>query len=269
MPTSISNQHAACGSVYLGAGNVRSSSPRYPASFAPAPRLHANEVHVWALRDCPVDIAEYTSLLSREELDRASRFRFPHLFDRFAADHGRLRLLLAAYLETSPRAISFAENSHGKPRLQEPSCRLRFNMSHTEGLTMVALCLDAELGVDVEAVRPVENRELIASMHFSQQENEALQAEPEAERTAAFFRCWTRKEAFIKANGAGLSIPLDTFAVTVSAAEKAALLYCVWDARESSRWSLTHLEPAPGYIGALAIEGRQWAISHFGWPQEG
>jgi 4'-phosphopantetheinyl transferase len=267
MPASISNSRLTNVPAYSGTGSLRSSSIRYPEPFTPAPRLRANEVHIWTLRDCPVDISEYTSLLSHEELNRASRFRFTHLFDRFAADHGRLRLLLAAYLETSPREILFAENSHGKPRLLEPACRLRFNMSHTDGLTMVALCLDAELGIDVEAVRDIADRESIAAMHFSQPENAALDAEPEHEKTAAFFRCWTRKEAFIKANGAGLSIPLDTFAVTLSSHEQAALLYCTWDARESSRWDLIHLDPAPGYIGALAIEGREWATSHFGWPQ--
>src|ERR1700749_2443744 len=106
-------------------------------------------------------------------------------------------------------------------------------MSHTAGLTMVALCLDAEVGIDVEAVRPIEDRDSIAAMHFSEYEQAALAAEPEHEKTAAFFRCWTRKEAFIKANGAGLSIPLDTFAVSLSSHEEASLLYCTWDVRES------------------------------------
>ncbi len=266
MPSSTTNRHLTNAPAYLGVGS--SHSVRYPAPFTPSPRLRTGEVHVWTLRDCPVDIAEYTSLLSRDEINRASRFHFPHLFDRFAADHGRLRLLLGAYLETSPREIVFAENSHGKPRLQEPSCRLCFNMSHTAGLTMVALCLDAEVGIDVEAVRPIEDRDSIAAMHFSEYEQAALAAEPEHEKTAAFFRCWTRKEAFIKANGAGLSIPLDTFAVSLSAHEEASLLYCTWDVRESSRWKLTHLDPAPGYIGALVIEGCGWTTSHFGWPQE-
>jgi 4'-phosphopantetheinyl transferase len=250
-----------------GGEDCPGSSRHYSASFRPAPHLTNDQIHVWTLRDCPGDIAAYASLLSRDELDRASRFRFPHLFDRFVADHGRLRLLLGAYLEADPRSLEFSVNPYGKPRVESPRCHLSFNMSHSTMVTMVAVCLNSEVGIDVEAIRPIAEWGAIASSHFSAEENEALSAEPEALRPEAFFRCWTRKEAFIKAKGLGLSLPLNSFSVTVSAEAAPGLLHCDWDPQESSRWSLTDLEPEPGYIGSLAIERKGWSAMHFAWPE--
>ncbi|MBT9330250.1 4'-phosphopantetheinyl transferase family protein [Paracidobacterium acidisoli] len=243
------------------------ASRQHAASFRPAPHLAADQVHVWTLKDYPADIAACASLLSREELDRASRFRFPHLFDRFVADHGRLRLLLGAYLETDPRSLVFAVNAFGKPRLEKPHCHLRFNMSHSLAVTMVAVCLDAEIGIDVEAVRPVTEWVSIASSHFSAIENEALAALPEEESIPAFFRCWTRKESFIKAKGTGLSLPLHSFSVSTAPGAPPALLHCDWDTHEGPRWSLSHLEPEPGYVGSLALERKGWSTLYFAWPE--
>jgi 4'-phosphopantetheinyl transferase len=240
---------------------------QYVASFRPAPHLTTDQIHIWTLRDFPGDTAGYASLLSRDEMDRASRFRFPHLYDRYVADHARLRLLLGAYLEADPRSLGFATNEYGKPRIDTPHCRLRFNMSHSTSVTMVALCLNAEVGIDVEAIRPVAEWAAIASSHFSGEENDALNAEPEEARSTAFFRCWTRKEAFIKAKGMGLSLPLNSFSVTVSADTPAALLSCNWDPQESARWTLTHLDPEPGYVGSLAVERKNWSSAYFAWPE--
>jgi 4'-phosphopantetheinyl transferase len=232
------------------------------------PLLKAHDVHLWTLAPRSEEVAEYTSLLSLKEMDRAQRFRYPALFERFVSDHGRLRLLLAAYLDADPRGLLFLENDQGKPRLSGPDCRLRFNMSHTQGLTMIAVCLDAELGVDVEVMRPIEDRDAIAEQHFSPMESQALQAQPAAERDAAFLRCWTRKEAYIKARGQGLSLPLDQFAVSLAPHDRAALVHCAWDEHEPYRWMIEHLQPMPGYIGALAIEQGSWSMLHFTWPSQ-
>jgi len=188
------------------------------------------------------------------------------LFERFVADHGSLRLLLSAYLETDPRKLSLVTNRYGKPRLESESCRLRFNMSHSGELTMIAVCLDAEIGIDVEAVRPIPEWADIAVSQFSTGENQSIHAEAPAHRMEAFFRCWTRKEALIKAVGMGLSVPLDSFTVSTSLAQPPALLHCSWDTDAISRWSLMHLEPAPGYVGAVAVENSGWAALHFAWP---
>jgi 4'-phosphopantetheinyl transferase len=265
MPIPLTNSRQFSGP----GGSLRETSAsdivQGPALPNSAPRLSANEVHLWTLVPEGEDIAEYTSLLSPAEMERARRFRFPALFERFVSDHGRLRLLLAGYLEADPQSLQFVENEQGKPRISGPDCRLRFNMSHTRGLTMIALCLDAELGVDVEAIRAVEDRDEIATRHFSPMESKALLAQPVQERDAAFLRCWTRKEAYIKARGEGLSLPLDRFAVTLAGNDRAALAHCDWDEQEPHRWMLEHLQPMAGYIGALAIEQGSWSLLHFKW----
>lgn len=224
------------------------------------------QIHIWTISQRPRTLSDYTFLLSSDEMKRATRMRLPHLFERFVADHGLLRLLLSAYLETDPRLLQFGTNKYGKPRLLIPACRLRFNMSHSGDITMIAICLDAEIGIDVEAIRPIIEWEEIAASHFSLRESASIHAEEASAQIDAFYRCWTRKEALIKAIGTGLSISLDSFSVSTSLKEPAALLHCTWDAEEVSRWSLMHLDPADNYVGALAIRGAAWTTRHFTWP---
>ncbi|MBV8114245.1 MAG: 4'-phosphopantetheinyl transferase superfamily protein [Silvibacterium sp.] len=215
------------------------------------------------------ELEPYSRLLGAEERDRAARFRFPHLTHRFIVDHGRVRLILGACSEIAPEDIAFAVNEYGKPELANPGAtgpgRLRFNLSHTEGLTLLALCLDADLGVDVEAVRAMNDLELIAESHFSSREIAALRAVDPVDRERAFFRCWTRKEAFLKAHGRGLSIPLDSFAVSLAAEALPALLECRWDPEEIQRWSLLSLDPGPNFVSALAIRLGDWRICWLDW----
>lgn len=241
-------------------------APEAHASFRPAPILAEGQIHIWTIMERPHAASDYLPLLSSAESERAFALRTTELFDRFVIDHGLLRLLLSAYLETDPRKLSFVTNPYGKPQLESRSCRLRFNMSHSGQVTMIALCLDAEIGIDIEVIRPIAEWDDIASSHFSAMENQSLHKEAPAQRMEAFFRCWTRKEALIKAMGMGLSIPLDSFTVSTSLAEPPALLHCSWDANASSDWSLMHLEPAAGHIGALAIENSGWSATHFAWP---
>jgi 4'-phosphopantetheinyl transferase len=139
-------------------------------------------------------------------------------------------------------------------------------MSHSGSVTLIALCLDAEIGVDVEAVRPIVEWADIAASHFSKEENLSINKEVAGQRMEAFFRCWTRKEALIKAIGMGLSIPLDSFTVSTSLAAPPALLHCAWDANAVSHWSFMHLEPVAGHIGAIAVENSGWSALRFAWP---
>lgn len=247
---------------------LHGSVARAPLRTA-TPPLGINQVHIWTLIPESVEIAAYTELLSSDEMERARRFRFAWLSERFVCDHARLRLLLSGYLDQEPQTLRFVENAQGKPRIHDPVCRLRFNMSHTEGLTLMAFCLDAEIGVDVEKLRVIEDCDQLAAMNFSSTENIALQAQPESERNAAFLRCWTRKEAYIKARGEGLSLPLDGFSVTLGKHEQAALTHCAWDMNEPARWMLQDLQPLPGYAGALAIERGAWSISQHRWGAVG
>lgn len=243
---------------------LRGSAARGPLQ-AVIPHLGVNQVHIWTLIPESVEIAAYAGLLSAEEMERARRFRFASLFERFVCDHARLRLLLSGYLAQEPQTLRFVENAQGKPRIHDPGCRLRFNMSHTKGLTLMAFCLDAEIGVDVEKLRVIDDCEQLAAMNFSSAESIALQAQPESERNAAFLRCWTRKEAYIKARGEGLSLPLDGFSVTLGKDERASLTHCAWDMNEPARWMLEDLQSLPGYVGALAIERGAWSISQHRW----
>jgi 4'-phosphopantetheinyl transferase len=240
--------------------------PLLPASFRPAPALSEGHIHIWTISQRPRTSSDYAPLLSKDELNRASGMRSPQLFDRFIADHGALRLLLSAYLDTDPRKLPIVANNYGKPALDIPHCRLRFNMSHSGELTMIALCLDSEIGVDVEAMRPIAEWEEIAASHFSHHESESLRGEEPKAQISAFFRCWTRKEALIKAIGMGLSIPLDSFTVSTSLTEPAMLLHCAWDPGAVRHWTLVHLEPGPGHVGALAVEDADWSIQQFEWP---
>jgi 4'-phosphopantetheinyl transferase len=238
---------------------------RYPFD---RPDLQANEVHLWRFDPETVDdLSHYLALLSSDEKDRAARFRFQHLADSFIADHGRLRLVLGAYTQSNPVDLVFVTNEYGKPRLASPGSSICFNLSHTTGLTVLAVCLNAELGIDVEAVRPMDELEAVAASHFSKLENAALHETTEPDRQHAFFRCWTRKEAFIKAKGQGLSLPLDTFSVSLAPGPASALLHCAWDADEAAQWSLISLPLGPQFAGALAIRHHGWNIHWVTGPQ--
>jgi 4'-phosphopantetheinyl transferase len=235
------------------------------ASLRHLPALAAGQVHVWKIWQEPARFADFTSLLSHDEMERASRLRTAALFHRFATNHGMLRMLLGSYLSMDPRRLQFVANSYGKPSLREMGLHLRFNMTHSDDLTLIAVCLHTEVGIDVESVRPVEEWEEIAKSHFSDDEYRSLLATPVEMQHDAFFRCWTRKEAVIKAIGMGLSMPLSSF--TVSTAQEAALLHCSWNEAAASQWTLEHLEPAPGFAGALAMEGTDWSIQQFDCPE--
>jgi 4'-phosphopantetheinyl transferase len=235
------------------------------ASFRHLPSLAAGQVHVWKIWQETARFADFTSLLNNEEMERASRLRTAVLFRRFAANHGMLRMLLGSYLGMDPRRLQFVTNSYGKPSLRETGLHLRFNMTHSDDLTLIAICLQSEIGIDVESVRLVEEWQDIAKSHFTDDEYHSLLAAPVELQRDAFFRCWTRKEAVIKAIGMGLSMPLSSF--TVSTEQEAALLHCSWNETAASQWTLEHLEPAPGYVGALAIEGTDWSIQQFDCPE--
>lgn len=169
----------------------------------------------------------------------------------------RLRRILARYLSIEPGQISFTYSEYGKPELGGEFERrgLRFNLSHANELGLLAVTLRRPVGVDLEYLRDDLAGEAIARRVFSPAETASWLALPDALRTRAFFTCWTRKEALIKAIGEGLSIPLQSFDVTFLPGEPAALTAVRPDAQEAGHWSLLHLEPGPGYVGAAAVCG--------------
>jgi 4'-phosphopantetheinyl transferase len=182
-----------------------------------------------------------------------------------------MRALLARYLRIPAGDIRFCLNAHGKPGLASGSgtADLRFNLSHSHGLALFALTLGREVGVDVELVRPTLREARLAERFFSPQEVAALRALPESAQREAFFHCWTRKEAYIKAQGEGLSIDLASFAVSLAPNHFAHLPIIGNDGPEAGRWWLRALVPGDGYVGAVAAEGADWSLTLWQWLSPG
>jgi len=221
--------------------------------------LSSDEVHVWrAFFDQETShINELVRTLSKNERLKAKRFYFQKDQRRFVITHGILRKMLGQYLNIEPNRLKFSYGSHGKPTLNRipDGHSLCFNMSHSNGLALFAFTWGRRIGVDVEYVRSMPDIEEIAERFFSPRENAVFRTVPAGKKLEAFFNCWTRKEAFLKANGDGLSRSLDSFEVSLALGEPARLLSVEGDLHEASRWSLWALVPASRYIGALAVEG--------------
>lgn len=230
----------------------------------PRPALPGDEVHVWGARlDAPPAVVRRLLLtLAPDERGRAGRFHFKRDGDRFVVARGLLRAVLGGYLNVGPEALRFEYGARGKPSLaaEHDADGLRFNLSHSGGVALFAVARGREVGVDVERVSPRVECENIAGRFFSPREVAGLLALPPPRREAAFFDCWTRKEAYIKARGEGLSLPLDAFDVSLAPGEPAALLANRLDPAEVSRWSLRGLAPWPGFAAAVAAEGRGWRL---------
>jgi 4'-phosphopantetheinyl transferase len=238
----------------------------------PAAALAGDEVHVWRARlDAPPEsVRRLFDLLAPDERERAARFHFQRDRDRFTIARALLRGILGGYLNSGPERLRFEYGAQGKPSLaaEHNPVGLRFNVSHSEGVALFAAALGREVGVDVERVSARVECEEIAGRFFSPREVAALRALPAALREAAFFNCWTRKEAYIKARGEGLTLPLDGFDVSLAPGEPAALLANRLDPAEVSRWSLRELAPWPGFAAALAAEGHGWRLKCWRLPQD-
>jgi 4'-phosphopantetheinyl transferase len=217
--------------------------------------LRAAEVHVWgAATDVPgARHSDLEKWLSSDERERAARFHNSVHARRWGAARGMLRELLARYVDAEPPALRFAYDAHGRPSLAEPttSFPLSFNVSHSAALAVYAFSA-AVVGVDAEQVVELPDLREIQKHCFSPAERAALDLLDHPAYTAGFFRCWTRKEAYLKTRGLGLSARLDSFDVSIAAVERPALLRVQDDPEVPRRWSLHHLVPAHGFVGAVA-----------------
>jgi 4'-phosphopantetheinyl transferase len=230
------------------------SDPALWATPANHPALGEGELHIWRAR-LDLDVQELERLrpaLNDAELDRAARFHFSRDRDHFTACRGILRDLLAGYLGSSSTSVEFEYGAYGKPSVRSDTSdvRIRFNVSHSHGMCVLAFSRDREVGIDVEAMRAEFTGEEIAERYFSTQELAELRSLPAAIRTQAFFLCWTRKEAYIKARGLGLQIPLDSFSVSLTP-DAPALLASV----DAARWNLRSFEAWPNFAAAIVEEG--------------
>ena len=219
--------------------------------------LPENVVHVWRAELSTVSL----EFLSADERQKAAQFHFDKNRNQYVAARGVLRQLVGRYENTPPGGIQFTYNSFGKPGLEHSS--LRFNASHSGSLGLFAFVRNRNIGVDLERIRADLATREIAAQFFSQEEVAALRQVPAESHTAAFFACWTRKEAFIKAHGSGLSLPLDKFVVSMDA--PARLLRTDFEPEALKEWTLHDLYPGDEFAAALALEGQPQRIECWQW----
>lgn len=235
--------------------------------------LSDDDVHVWrASLDLPASrVREVHHTLAADESSRAARFHFQRDRQHFIVARGLLRNILSRYLGIQPEQLRFCYSPSGKPALVAAPGQdaLNFNLSHSGHLALYALTRVRQIGIDLERIRVDFEYEQIAERFFSRRERTALQACPAKMKPEAFFNCWTRKEAYIKARGEGLSLPLDQFDVSLVPGEPAALLSTRDNSQEVVRWSLQELSPGSGYVAALAVEGHSWQLRCWQWQEKG
>ena len=224
--------------------------------------LRADEVQLWRVDLNQVARGEqrWRELLSPDELVRADRFHFERDRRNYTATRAVLRILLGKYVNCSPESIAFVYGEREKPALVLPGSHLHFNVSHSGTKALLAFTHGRDVGVDVEQIRSNLDQQALARRFFSPAEQQALAALPSSEQCAAFFRCWTRKEAYIKAHGSGLSLPLNSFDVSLVPGERNALLATRPEAGEARRWSLCDVQGGQGYEAALCVRGQDWRL---------
>lgn len=244
--------------------------------WQPAPAgllLASDEIHVWRASLIQPDstIETLWPTLAQDEQDRAQRFHFEQHRRAYIVGRGLLRGLLGVYLEMAADEIQFEYTDYNKPFLSplvhgtnHATDNFRFNLSHSGTCVLYAFGYGRELGVDVEFIKPDFDYLGVAEGFFSESERAVLRALPAADQPQGFFNCWTRKEAYIKAHGEGLSLPLNQFDVTLRPGEAANLLATRPDPTEAAHWHLRALPMPHDYAAALAVEGQpNWKLLAF------
>lgn len=238
------------------------------------PSLTDNEIHIWHLdlRELSCLSAGMFNRLSAEEKLRAVRFCFFRDREMYSISRGALRHILGTYLGARPEAVKFSLGPHGKPQLDEhfSGMAIQFNVSHSRSVALIAVARGMAVGIDVECVRPLCDAGSIAQSHFSAKEREDLSRLPVSKMTEGFFSCWTRKEAFVKALGGGLSIPLNSFCVSTRSGEGVELLDENGNSKETIPWKVMDLRfeedgTNDTYVGALVGPGTNWHASVRNW----
>ncbi len=230
------------------------------------PTLADGEVHVWRVPLCLPDarIEGLWHTLDATERRKAESYRFERHRRRYIAATGALRSLLGRYMGVQAAGVRFVYGAHGKPILAAERA-IEFNLSHSGDLALCAVARGRALGVDVERLRAIDEAEGIAEQFFAPGERAALRELPPSARAEAFLRCWTCKEAYLKARGEGLTASLDRFEVTFASGEPAVGLRVPGEPQEAARWSVRALSPLPDYVGAVVVEGHGWSLRSWEW----
>lgn len=233
--------------------------------------LSRDDVHVWKLRlnKSESDLHVLGRTLASDERAKAGRFHFERDRRRFIAARGQLRLILGRYCEADPRSVVFSYGPRGKPFLAQPvqARKIAFNLSHSGELALAAVTQNRSIGIDLEEIHPLDDFRRIAERFFSPRENEVLSRLPESEQLEAFFHCWTRKEAYVKATGDGLARPTESFDVSFLSGEPARLLSVGGGLDDPECWLLVGLVPEHDYVGAVAVERRGLSQACWQWIQ--
>jgi 4'-phosphopantetheinyl transferase len=240
---------------------ARTFSPLSPQPFRSA--LAENTVDIWTadLDLSPHEICRLEDTLSSDERERVTKFHFARDRGRFIASRGILRDILARYLGRSPAALHFSYGPFGKPSLADDCASdLRFNLSHSGNAALYAVTRNREIGVDVERIDSSFVDDGIEEKFFSPNEVAKLRSLDASERPRAFFNCWTRKEAYVKARGSGLQISLQSFDVSLAPHEAVAFL-----SKGESGWSLLALPLGRDQAAAVAVEGNIWELRSWQW----
>lgn len=226
---------------------------------APSP-----DVHVWLLDLDPPRwlLGRLADALDAGEAARAESLRSRRDANRYTAAHGLVRHILAGYLGVPAAELTFAHGRYGKPMLAGPTAGLRFNLSHSGGLGLCAVCAGREVGVDIQRMRIDRDHTGLAGRYFSPAERTALRSVPDGQRRRAFYACWTRKEAYLKARGDGLTVPLDSFDVPVAPDAPPTLLEPA-AARRPPPWRLATVPVPPRFAGAVVAAGTGWRVRRF------
>ncbi len=242
---------------------IRSPVWNIPPKKINLPSGHIHLWRAWLTRPTPV-IHKMAALLSDDEKARAKRLKFERDRLKFITGRGVLRQILSRYLPVRAEEILFTYGSQGKPALAEAQAQaLQFNLAHSRNLAIYAVTRQQSVGVDVEYIRQLDDMTQMAARFFSARENAVFQSLPETDKPAGFFNCWTRKEAWLKACGDGLTKALDQFDVTLAPGDPAQLLTVRNAPAEAARWQLQAFQPAPNYAAALAIEGAALQTSYW------
>lgn len=217
--------------------------------------LDSNEIHIWRTDGANwSDVTPLEAVLTDEERTHAARFLFIEDKRRFVLGRGILRHLLGVYLGCPPHDLELVTNQYGKPALaDEPA--LQFNLSHSDDRILHAFAWDRRVGVDVETIRPVKDLEQMAAYAFTPRERARFFSLPQSQQIPAFFNCWTRKEAFMKAVGMGLSLSPQRFEVAFTAGEPAVLRHIDPTVEQGTEWQLVALDVGHEYVAALTAEG--------------
>ncbi|MBN9391603.1 MAG: 4'-phosphopantetheinyl transferase superfamily protein [Chloroflexi bacterium] len=233
----------------------------------PALGLAQGDVHVWqiGLERSPTELAKLRGYLNEAEQVRAARYYFERDRNRFTVGRAILRKILGLYLDEDPAGLTFSYGPQGKPALAGKT-GLEFNLSNSHQAALLAVTTSNPVGVDIEYQKDNISMSDLVKRFFAPVEIETFNNLPAAQQPEAFFNAWTRKEAYLKACGGGISIGLDRVVVTFVPGEAARIVTIDGSAREAGRWSVAALNPYPDYRAALALESPRFDLKCWQWP---